>query len=142
MIEFFVSYEVRPKGNSKRAFVIGGFARVVGDPKSMKNAKSLEVLCAEHRPSKPLEGPLRVTYRFQFPWRKGDSRKRREPGAQPHDVRPDLGNLCKQLDDVLEAAGFFGDDAQIATYGNTEKVWTDCPGVHVRIEPLRIKSKE
>ena len=136
IVKFFIPWTVTPKGNSKKIVRFGKFTKLIEPKRSRDNANALILLAGQHRPDKPMEGPIMVTYRFQFAWRKSETKKRRAESEQPHDVRPDLGNLCKQLDDALESAGFFHDDAQIASYGDTHKVWTNTPGVDVRIETL------
>ena len=136
MIRFFIPWTVKPKGNSKQIVKRGKFTKLVDPKRITDNASALILLAGQHRPLQPLEGPLVATYKIQFAWRKSDSKRTRSLGEVPHDVRPDLGNLCKQLDDALEKAGFFLDDAQIASYGDTKKVWCDTPGVLVTIYPI------
>jgi Holliday junction resolvase RusA-like endonuclease len=133
VINFWVPISVKPKGNSKRSFN----GHVVSDKKQVANANTLESLCLPHRPSRPLEGPLTVSYRFQDRWRAPDQKRREKgklPDWMPRSTGKDLGNCTKQMDDVLEKCGFFLNDSQIWNYGGTCKVWADEPGVHVRIE--------
>ena len=133
MLEFFVPFSVKPKNNrfAPRAGLI------IDDKRTTENAKTLTFLFWEHRPPKPLEGPVTVSYRFQSRWRKADLKKRSKgllPDTMPRDTGADLGNLTKQADDVLKKCGFLVDDSQIWNYGGTCKVWADESGVHVRIE--------
>ena len=133
MIEFFIPYEVKPKGNSKKIVHFGKFTRLVEPPKSIANAAALTTLCAAHSPAKPLEGPVAAAYRFQYAWRTQDAKRRARgklPESIPKHTSPDLGNLVKQLDDVLESCGFIANDAQIWCH-IVRKVWTDKPGVLV-----------
>lgn len=136
MIEFFVPYGVSPKGNSKKIVRIGRFTKLVEPPKSRANAAALTMLCAAHSPAKPLEGPVAASYRFQYAWRVQDAKRRARgklPESIPKFTSPDLGNLVKQLDDVLEACGFVANDAQIWSH-SVCKVWSDRPGVLIRLE--------
>jgi Holliday junction resolvase RusA-like endonuclease len=140
VIKFFVPLAVVPK-NKRRAF---GPGIIVDDPRSVDNAKTLAALFWEHRPAKPLEGPVTVSYRFQARWRKPDLKKRAKgklPDTMPRDTGPDLGNLTKQADDVLKKCGFVVDDRQIWNYGGTCKVWADQAGVWVSIEEWKNGNK-
>lgn len=96
-----------------------------------KNAENLAALVAPYRPAKPLEGPLYLLLRVHYPWRKAESKKRRER-AQWKDTKPDVDNIAKQLCDVLQASGFFVNDAQIACL-TVKKLWTERPSVVVKI---------
>lgn len=117
-IEFFVPFPVKPK--NKVAHVIrGGKIAAFPDQKVFKNAQSLASLCMPYRPEKPIEGPVMVRYLFKS--RKPVSRKKSD---HRKDTRADLGNLIKQMDDVLCECGFFKDDSQIWSYGNSCKVWS------------------
>ena len=138
MIEFFVPYEVKPKGNSKKIVRMGRFTKLVEPPKSKANAAALTMLCAAHSPAKPLDGPVAASYRFQYAWRVQDTKRRAKgklPTTVPKDTSPDLGNLVKQLDDVMEAGGFVANDAQIWMH-SVSKVWADRPGVWVKLEAM------
>lgn len=142
VIEFFIPFKVLPKGNSKKIVKCGRFTKLVEPARNAANADTLKLLCVQHRPLTPILGPVTVVYRFQFVWRKADAQRRAKgklPDWMPCDTGKDLGNLTKQMDDVLESAGFFANDSQIWCYGETEKVWADNPGVHVRIEPWEQK---
>ena len=145
MIEFFVPGEIKPKGNSKNIVRSkSGQTFLVEPAANTANANALRVLFAQYAPPKPLEGPVRVTYQIRYAWRKGDSKKRRALEMVPKDTAPDLGNLEKQLDDALQAAGFLVNDSQIVCRGDVfdgeltqlrhGKVLCDAPGVLVRIE--------
>ena len=49
--------------------------------------------------------------------------------------RPDTDNLQKLLKDCMTAAGFWKDDALVAVE-HVEKLWSDEPGIYIRIEAL------
>lgn len=136
-IEFFCAYEVKGKGNSKQIVRSkAGRPFLIEPKKNRDNAKALQALFSMYSPDRPFDGPVRVTYRFQYPWRTNHPNKVKAMGRIPKDTSPDLGQLTKQCDDVLQACGFVTNDSQIASYGETEKIYTHKPGVHVRIEPL------
>ena len=135
ILEFFVPFPVYPK-NKKRAFRTGF---ITEDARTKDNAHSLVSLFWPHRPEKPIEGLVTVSYRFQTAWRTPDAKRRAKgllPEFVPQATGSDLGNRTKQADDVLKKAGFLKDDKQIWNYGGTCKVWADVTGVFVRIESL------
>lgn len=69
-----------------------------------------------YRPEKPLEGPLQLHISFYF----GTKDKKRWGKAKP--TKPDTDNLIKGFKDVLTAAGFWKDDAQVV-FESTYKAW-------------------
>jgi Holliday junction resolvase RusA-like endonuclease len=135
-IEFFVPWTVKPKGNSK-TIVHGknGRTYLIEPKKNRENADALKLLFAQHAPPQPLEGPVRVEYRVTYGWLGKHGKRLRALGRRiPKTTRPDLGQLEKQLDDVLEAAGFVADDAQIVERESCKCHGTR-PGVEVWIMP-------
>lgn len=145
MIEFFIPFKVLPKGNSKKIVKVGKFTKLVEPKERQANADALILLCTQRRPNVPMAGPVKATYRFQFAWRKQDAKQRARgklPDFVPRGTGSDLGNLTKQMDDVLEKSGFVTNDSQIWSYGETCKVWADSPGVLVKLEPFEGWAKE
>lgn len=126
-IEFFIPVRVLPK-QSFRAAGRSGYT----DPRIKANAEELAYYAGRYAYEFPLEGPLRVELVFQFPWRNSDKKRQK---ARPKDTRPDCDNLCKQVCDVLQACGFYNDDAQLADV-HIRKVWTDYEGVQVYLEQM------
>ena len=139
LAQFEIPHLVKPKGNSRQPFMNPKTGKMMlpTPPKAAKNAENLASLCALLRPKEPFEGPLRVTYVYKSPWRKSDLQKRRR-GKTVSNLRftgSDLGNLDKQLDDVLQNCGFFKNDSQISSRGAGHgKRWADQGGVSVTIE--------
>lgn len=133
VIEFTIPYAVRPKQGDRSHVVTDShgnqFVAHHPDPKVKANAESLAALVAAHRPAEPLAGPLALELTFIFPWRKSESQRIRDRwGLRPKDTKPDWDNLSKQLCDVLERAGFFTNDSQLADV-RVRKFWgsqTDC----------------
>jgi Holliday junction resolvase RusA-like endonuclease len=137
MISFFVPYEVKPKGNRKQIYRTKDGRSLIGQPDAHRqNEQNLIALFAKYAPAKPLEGPVEVAYCFQYPWRTNHSKKVRAKGWIPKDKSPDLGQLTKRCDDVLQACGFVSNDSQIASYAGTEKVYCDRGGVRVEIRSM------
>lgn len=132
-IEFFVPFGVVAKQGGRYA-VRGGRAIHYQPSRVMRNASLLVTAAREYAPAVPWVGPVEVSYRFQFPWRKAEPMRNRER-RMPKDTQPDLGNLEKQMDDVLETAGLIKNDAQIAVR-ISEKIWCEASGVRVVVEEL------
>lgn len=122
-IEFFIPVQVLPKQSFRH-----GKGHAYTPARITDNAGALVIYARGHRPDEPFVGPVIVSYQFCFRTPKGMSLL----GLK--ETIPDLGNLEKQMDDVLQAAGFFArGDQQIARREVSEKVWTDREGVRVRI---------
>lgn len=139
MIEFTISHAVQPK-QGDRVRVIKtrdgrAFATHYTPAKVSKNADSLASLMAPYVPPAPMEGPLRLFLRFDYPWRAGDSKKARASGPRPKDTKPDWDNLCKNVADVMQASGFYTNDSQLAEV-NVAKVWSGRAGLTVKLEPI------
>lgn len=138
-IDFTIPWRVAPKQSvrSRVARTKDGKAYVqtyqTNDIK--ENAETLAALVAPHCPPVPLEGPLSVWYTVRYAYRKSEPQKNRSAAMYKH-TRPDADQLAKQLSDVLEAVGFFGDDAQIAEL-SIVKLWDAVPSVQVLLEQTR-----
>lgn len=127
-IEFTIPWRVAPK-QSVRFGRRGAY-----QPKRLtQNAASLSSFAAPHCPPEPLEGPLRVSYVVTYAYLKRHTIEQRAAGPIPKDTVPDVDQLAKQLSDVLEASGFFSNDAQIVEL-HVRKMWDAVPSVRVRIE--------
>lgn len=139
--DFFLPCEALPKQGDRSAVIQRpgrkSFVTHYAAPKVAENAAWLQTLCKKHRPLSPMEGPLSLYLRFQFPYRKTDANKllRGKDICPWKHTKPDCDNLGKQLCDVLEKCGFFGNDAQIADL-RVQKVWAPSPGVHVVLGSL------
>jgi Holliday junction resolvase RusA-like endonuclease len=51
-------------------------------------------------------------------------------------TKPDLDKLLRGLLDAVTASGLWRDDSQVASFGNSRKVYGEQPGVEVWILPL------
>ena len=71
--------------------------------------------------------PLRMTVAWCFPCEGGH-----EQGS-PHTSKPDMSNMLKTLEDVLQRCRVIADDSRIADE-HTSKAWSDPAGVYVRVE--------
>jgi len=93
------------------------------------------------RPSRPLDGPLRLDIVFAMPrprahYRTGRFVNELRPDApQHHAQKPDRDNLEKAVMDALTQIGFWRDDGQVCT-GFVSKVWSDRPGATITVTPI------
>ena len=130
---------IPPKATAqqKKVAMIGGKPRVY-EPKNVKDAKNdMLSLLHPHRPEKPLNGPLRLSITWTYPWRSSESKRNRALGVMPCDTRPDCSNLVKAFEDTMTRAGFWVDDSQVyALY--FAKFWGDKPGIKVTVESLHV----
>ena len=136
------------QGAGKRMFIPKDKeGRMTGRPMFFKNkdAAGAEhdylILCAPHKPSVPMTGPLKLQVDFVFPWRKSETKKRMKRGRCPNDNRPDCDNLGKMLCDVLTKLCFYKDDGQVADLHIT-KAWGDNVGVYVQLAPIDVSDSE
>jgi len=136
MISFHLPI-VPPKTTSqtKRLAMVGGRPRFFAKAGHQSAENDLLVLCAQYAPASPLEGPVRLSVDFVFPWRKSESVRRMALGRIPNDRRPDADNLCKLVGDVLTRLQFYKDDGQVAELRVT-KAWGDHVGITVTIQPI------
>ena len=110
---------------------VGKFAK----SKGQQTQNQLMSLLNEHRPEKSLTGPLSLSVRWVYPWRKSESKRNMSLGHMPCDKRPDCDNLMKLLGDCMTRIGFWEDDSQIADL-RFQKFWGDNPGIEIAIEEI------
>lgn len=139
MQELVFSMTGAPRGQGRpRAAARGGFARVYKDPKSRKYEASVEALAGRAmRGHPPFTGALSVSLRFRMPIPKSATKAARAAmaaGEVAHVGKPDIDNLQKAIFDGMNGV-VFGDDAQV-TRAFCTKIYSDTPGVDVRVEAL------
>ena len=107
----------------------------VGKSKEAKQAQETYLsLFAPFAPDDPIEGPVHVSIRLSWPFRKSDLKPRKELVELRHTSRPDLDNLCKSIMDALVILRFIPDDNAVCNL-TMSKTWSANPGVRVSIEP-------
>lgn len=101
------------------------------DPAPVKEAKKLLIAhLLQHRPDKPLTGPVSLSTVWLFP--KGKSHRHGEWRI----TKPDTDNLQKLLKDCMTRCGYWKDDAQVVREV-VEKRWSDEPsGIYIEINSL------
>ncbi len=104
---------------------------LIYDTQKIKEAK--EKLMAHLYKHKPLaaihDTAIRLTVKWLFPKGKGHS------DGEYRITKPDTDNLQKMLKDCMTKAGFWKDDALVASE-ITEKFWAENPGIYIRIEEI------
>lgn len=143
-ISFWVSGE--PKGQPRpRAFArkMGGkfVARVfdAGTAEAWKGAVAAEA--AQHKPSAPISGPVRLRINFFMPRPKGHfvagkpERGLKIGAPYRHVGKPDADNLAKAVMDALTQCGWFWvDDAQVAVLTVVKSYNESANGIGAYIE--------
>lgn len=110
------------------------------DP-SKKSKTDFRMTCLSLVPKTLLDGPLQMECRFIFPRPKhhyvaGDrSRPLKANAPDWVEKKPDLDNLIKFIKDALKGF-YFHDDAQIARYGEMEKLYGEEPSIKIKISQI------
>lgn len=127
--EFFMAMEPPTcTHQEKQVAVIKGMP-VFYDPPEVNAARSkLTGHLAKHRPAKRIEEGCRLIVKWCFP-------KGRHKDGEYRITKPDTDNLQKLLKDCMTTAGFWKDDALVASEV-VEKFWAEVPGIYIRIEEL------
>jgi Holliday junction resolvase RusA-like endonuclease len=124
--------QARPK-----VTVRGAYAHAYKTKDQEANERTLEACLLEHKPDKPLSGPLVLEFVAALPIPKSVSKKGRAAMLSGEDYptkRPDLSNLCKQIEDVMNNLQFWHDDAQIVCH-RTEKIYAETGYWQVAVYP-------
>lgn len=117
----------------KGTMVRNGKVRFFKKKKVQQSENTFHALLYPYRPKKPLDGPVCLIVSLVFPWRKTESKKKREGYTfYPVTVRPDLSNLIKTIEDVMTTLQFWNDDGQISTL-KVSKQYGERPGIGLNI---------
>ena len=112
----------------KQARVVNGKPQFY-EPQELRNARAkLLVHLARQKPAQPFSGGVRLVTRWCFP--RGSHRD-----GEYRITKPDTDNLQKLLKDCMTSAGFWRDDALVASE-LCEKFWAEMPGIYIRVEEL------
>ena len=79
-------------------------------------------------PEVPFSGPVMLMVKWLFP-------RGKHQDGEYKTSKPDTDNLNKMLKDEMTKAGFWKDDAQVASE-IIEKFWAEIPGIFIRVEKL------
>lgn len=113
--------------NARRAFVVGGKARVVPGDKERESQAAIQNLVAAQRPPMPYEGPCLLKVTFVFPLPKSKKRERNPR----HTGRPDTERLVGLIQDAFSAI-VWKDDGQVDGL-LARKKYGDVPGTIISV---------
>lgn len=99
------------------------------EPPELQKARS-QIMAGliQHRPPQPFTGGVRLVVKWLFP-------RGSHPDKSYRITKPDTDNLNKLLKDCMTTAGFWKDDAQVASEV-CEKFWSDITGIWIHVEEL------
>lgn len=135
-MKFFIScHPPKTTAQQKKLGTFAGKAMMFTPAKTRATGEMLTALLSVHTPMRPLEGPLRLTVTYRWPWRNADPQKVRSQGWAWMWSRPDCSNLIKQIEDCMTGLRFWRDDGQIAEL-IFRKQRGEQVGIEIEIEPL------
>lgn len=118
---------------------IGKFSKIGRTERQELAEGQLISVLSNHRPEKPLTGPLYMKVIMFLPIPKAFSRiktTRAQSGKFQPDKKPDMSNLLKHLEDCMTKIGFWDDDAQLCAESIMKK-YDDGKGPRWEITLLR-----
>lgn len=128
-IEFFMHMIPPTVTHQEKKITMRGGKPVVYEPPELKTARrKLSAHLGQHRPDVPYSQGVRLVTKWCFP-------RGRHRDGEYRTTKPDTDNLQKLLKDCMTAAGYWKDDALVASE-IVEKFWAERPGVYIRVEPL------
>lgn len=122
---------------TKRLVMVGGKPRFFAKKEHQTTENDLLLLCSAHAPFYPLVGPVILTVKFVFPFKKNETKRRIGMGILPNGARPDCDNLVKIVGDVLTKLQFYKDDGQVFDL-RVSKFWGEKVGITVTIEEANL----
>lgn len=100
------------------------------EPPELKDARNkLTANLLRHKPKHPYSSAVRLVVKWCFPKKGGHT------DGEYKATKPDTDNLQKLLKDCMTNAGFWSDDAVVASE-ITEKFYADIPGIYIAIAEL------
>ena len=129
------------QNSGRKVMVMGGRPVFYKEKKAKDWIKVVDFYAAPHKPSKPIEGPIKLSLDFVLKRPVALNAKKFSQGRIPADKRPDTDNLCKCLTDAL--TGFWVDDAQVTTLEASK--WfaarAETPRIEVSIQPINTNNE-
>ncbi len=110
----------------------------VGKSSNSKGAASrstMTTLFMQHAPADPMLGPVSLTVRWGYFWRKAEAKKNRAAGFRWCDTIPDCDNIVKMVEDVLCDLRFYVNDSQVADL-SFKKFWCSDPHIRITLKEL------
>ena len=129
-IEFFMPMQPPTATHQEKKWrVVKGKPVSYAPPEVVAARSKLTAHLAKHRPERRMKGAVRLLVKWCFP--RGEHQD-----GEYRITRPDTDNLNKLLKDCMTAAGFWKDDAQVASE-ICEKFWAETPGIYVCAEEIQ-----
>lgn len=136
MAEIRFRLNVIPRGQARARHA--GHSRAYKTEDQQADERTLEALLAPYVPERPLQGMLSLLIEAMMPIPKRFSKKKIEMAMLRKispTTRPDLSNVIKHIEDVMQRMRFFADDKQIVELYCC-KVYNDIPGYHVTLREI------
>lgn len=137
MLKFYLPITPTPQARARHA-VIGGHSMTYKSPAQKGNEATLDACLLKHAPEKPLEGALVLAFVAALPVPKSATKKALAAMLSGKDwpqKKPDLSNLCKQIEDAMTRLQFWKDDSQIVEL-RCRKIWAEKGYWQVTLLPL------
>ena len=130
-MEFFMAMRPPTVTHQKKQVRVVKGKPVFYEPAKLKEARvKLTAYLAQHIPTEPYTGPVKLQVMWCFPVRGGHK------DGEYMTAKPDTDNLQKLLKDVMTDLGFWQDDAQVVQE-IVEKFWAAVPGIYVYVDEIK-----
>ena len=127
--EFFMAMDPPTITHQQKAVHVVNGKPVYYEPAELKAARQkLMAHLISHKPDHRYEHGIRLITKWCFP-------KGRHTDGEYRITKPDTDNLQKLLKDCMTDAGFWKDDALVASE-IVEKFWAAVPGIYICITEL------
>ena len=129
-ISFFLPMRIPTVTHQEQRIAVRKGKPAVYDTPELKEARArFAAHLSKHAPAEKLKGPIRLIVKWCFPMMAGHT------DGEYKITKPDTDNTIKLFKDCMTRAGFWVDDALVASE-LTEKFWAGVPGVFVKIETI------
>lgn len=130
MIQFFIAIVPPTVTHQEKQIGVNKAGKpYLYEPAELKVARAkLTDHLAQHRPTTPICTGVRLVVKWCFP-------RGSHADGEYRITKPDTDNLEKLLKDCMTTAGFWQDDALVASE-IVEKFWTEIPGIFIHLEEL------
>jgi len=140
MISFHVDGD--PQGQPRpRARYKGPKGVYTPSGKAKQWARTVEAIAAQHRPSKPLAGAVRIELFFEFKRPKShygmgvwSVNQLKKSAPKEHIQKPDIDNLEALVLNCLTRVQFWHDDAQVNKVEKAKQWTKTMPGVWIQVQ--------
>ncbi len=129
-IRFFLPMRLPSVTHQEQQVAVRSGKPIFYFPPDLREARSKFLAAlAPYRPEKPIKGPVRLMVKWCY------QEDGKHPAGQWKTTRPDTDNLLKLFKDCMTKAGFWKDDAQVAS-DICEKFYDAHEGIFVQVDEL------